>query len=214
MVIDGSAELLLRQMAKSDPLRREVQDIRKASGRAASLARQFLASSRRRTPEIQEVEINDLVVSMSRMLRRTVGEDVELVTALHPALWSVRADPVQLEEVIMNLVINSRDAMPQGGRIEIATTNLSWHESLRYGNEGLNPGACVLLTVRDTGCGIADAVKPRLFDPLFTTREASGGTGMGLWMVRTIIEQNDGHIWAESDPGRGAAFRISLPRCW
>jgi PAS domain S-box-containing protein len=195
--ISGYSEFLIG--GTTDPrLRRHAEEIKKAAGRAAALTGQLLAFSRRQVLNPRVLDLNATVVDMEMMLRRVIGEDVELVTMLDPALAPVRADPTQLEQVILNLAVNARDAMPQGGSMTIETTNVA-----------AGGDASVELRLTDTGIGIGPTELHQLFDPFFTTKE--GGTGLGLATVYGIVEQSGGRIEVESEPGLGASFRILLP---
>jgi PAS domain S-box-containing protein len=194
--IGGYSELLLAQLA-DERARRDVDEIRRAADRAAALTRQLLAFSRKQMVRPEVLSLNDVVADLEKMLRRLIGEDIELVTALAPGLGLVRADAGQLQQVILNLVVNARDAMPAGGTLTIETRNVDSH---------------VALVVRDTGSGIDEEVRPYLFEPFFTTKEPGKGTGLGLATVYAIVEQAGGRIAVESNPGQGAAFEVTLPR--
>ena len=210
--IRGYAELLLMRLAEEDPRRRHAAEIEKAAGRAAALTRQLLAFSRKQVLDPQVLDLNVTVAGLSDMLRRVIGEDIELHTVLDPALGAVRADPGQLEQVILNLVINARDAMPKGGRVTLKTGAV-WLEGEAAQRRSLAPGPYVVLAVTDTGCGMPPDVVNRIFEPFFTTKDTGRGTGLGLSMVYGIVRQSDGHIQVESRPGAGSTFRVYLPRC-
>ena len=206
MVIMGHGELLRRSLDANDPRLRKVQHVMGASERAARLVRQLLAFSRKQVMEPQVVDLNDLVSDTARMLRPLLGEDVEVVTRLDPALGRVRVDPAQIEQVLMNLAVNARDAMPSGGTITLETADVSVPAS------GETPPARqAALTVRDTGHGMDEKTRAQAFEPFFTTKAGSGGTGLGLSTVYGIVQQSGGHIAVESAPGRGSCFRILLP---
>ena len=210
--IQGYASLLLLDLPPTDHRREDLEEIRKASERAAALTRQILAFSRGQVSEPEPADLNEVVGDLERMLPRLIGEDVALVTSLDPDLQMVHADPRQLEQVIMNLVVNARDAMPDGGRLTIETANeLIGEDDPRVGPE-LPPGWYVVLTVSDTGTGIAPEIFANIFDPFFTTKEPGRGTGLGLSTVYGIVKQAAGHIEVESTPDEGATFRIYLPR--
>ena len=210
--IQGYASLLLLDLSPTDHRREDLEEIRKASERAAALTRQILAFSRGQVSEPEPADLNEVVGDLERMLPRLIGEDVALVTSLDPDLQMVHADPRQLEQVIMNLVVNSRDAMPDGGRLTIETANeLIGEDDPRVGPE-LPPGWYVVLTVSDTGSGIAPDILANIFDPFFTTKEPGRGTGLGLSTVYGIVKQAAGHIEVESEPDEGSTFRIYLPR--
>ena len=202
MVIMGHGELLRRGLGGDDPRLRKVQHVMGAAERAARLVRQLLAFSRKQVLEPQVVDLNALVAETARMLRPLLGEDVRIVTRLDPALGRARVDPAQVDQVLMNLAVNARDAMPTGGTIALETSNL----------DGRGTGSYVALTVRDTGHGMDDATRAQAFEPFFTTKGGTGGTGLGLSMVYGIVQQSGGQISVESAPGRGSSFRILLPR--
>jgi len=204
MVIMGHGELLRRSLEAQDPRLAKVQHIMGASERAARLVRQLLAFSRKQVMELQLVDLNTLVAETARMLRPLLGEDVEVVTRLAPALGRVRVDPAQIDQVLMNLAVNARDAMPAGGTLSLETADVDG------GGAG---GRQVALVVRDTGQGMDERTRAQVFEPFFTTKTASGGTGLGLSMVYGIVRQSGGQIAVESEPGRGSSFRILLPCC-
>ncbi|HEU5041570.1 MAG TPA: ATP-binding protein [Gemmatimonadales bacterium] len=210
--IQGYSSLLLLDMGPADPHREDLEEIRKASERAAALTRQILAFSRGQVGDPEPADLTAIVRDLERMLPRLIGEDVALVTVLEPGLRLVHADPRQLEQVIMNLVVNARDAMPDGGRLTIETYNeLVAEDDPRVGQE-LPPGWYAVLTVSDTGTGIAPEIQASIFDPFFTTKEPGRGTGLGLSTVYGIVKQAGGHIEVESAPDHGSTFRIYLPQ--
>jgi PAS domain S-box-containing protein len=208
--VTGYSELLLERIGDGDPMHREVEEIRRAGVRAAALTRQLLAFSRRQVIRARVLDINGLVSDLEKMLQRLIGEDIELVTRLDDEAGRVKADPGQIEQVIMNLAVNARDAMSDGGRItiETAAANLDEAGARRVGAAA--PGAYAMLAVRDAGCGIPEEIRPHLFEPFFTTKEK--GTGLGLATVYGIVRQSGGCIRVDSAPGRGASFEIYLPR--
>jgi PAS domain S-box-containing protein len=210
-VILGHTELALQQSEAQGALRLDLQEIRDAAQRSAALTRQLLAFARRQPAQQRAVDLNPLLRASLSLLRRLIGEDIELVFEPAPDLWPVLLDPAQLDQVVTNLCVNARDAIDGVGRITIATRN---HQivglDLAY-DELIAPGDYAVLEVRDTGHGIDSATKERIFEPFFTTR-SEGGTGLGLATVQGIVTQNDGHVEVESEPGQGACFRIYLPR--
>jgi signal transduction histidine kinase len=206
MVIIGHGELLRRSLEPNDPRQRKVQHVMGASERAARLVRQLLAFSRKQVMEPQVVDLNALVSDTARMLRPLLGEDVEVVARLDPALGRVRVDPAQIEQVLMNLAVNARDAMPSGGTITLETADVSVPASGETA-----PARQAVLSVRDTGHGMDEKTRAHAFEPFFTTKAGSGGTGLGLSTVYGIVQQSGGHIAVESAPGRGSCFRIRLP---
>ncbi len=212
MVITGYSDQLLARLPAADPLRRKVEQIRKAGDRAASLTRQLLAFSRKQVIEPKVLDLNAVVAGIEKMLRRLIGEDIDIVTLPGRELGRVRADPGQVEQLIMNLVVNSRDAMPLGGRLSLETANVDVAASAASGHGGVDPGRYVVLTIADTGSGMDRETLSRAFEPFFTTKEPGKGTGLGLATVYGIVQQSGGHIRVESEVGRGTTFRIYLPR--
>jgi PAS domain S-box-containing protein len=210
--ITGYSELLLGELPPEDLRRSHAEEIRKAGERAASLTHQLLAFSRRQVLEPKVLDVNTIVSDVERMLRRLIGEHIELKTRKEPNLWKVRADPGQIEQAILNLVINARDAMPEGGTLAIATANLDVDESFSRSHSPTQPGPYVLVEVSDTGIGITDEVKARLFEPFFTTKERGKGTGLGLSTTYGILKQSGGYLWYDTEVGRGTTFRVFLPR--
>ena len=208
----GSTQLLLHATPPGDVRREDVEEIRNAGLRAAELTRQLLAFSRRQVLAPKVLELNAVVANMDRMLRRLIGEDVELATALHAEAGAVNADPGQLEQVLLNLVVNARDAMPGGGRVLIETTRLLLRDELVERRHRLPPGDYVCLAVTDSGLGMDEATQAHLFEPFFTTKEVGKGTGLGLATVYGIVKQSGGYIWVYSEPGRGTTVKVYLPR--
>ena len=210
--IFGYVDLLHEEFPEGSATRQDLGEIRKAAQRASTLTRQLLAFSRQQVLEPVVLNLNDLIEDFDKMLRRVIGEDVELRLALAPDLGNVRADPGQLQQVIMNLVVNSRDAMPTGGTLIIETANAELTEQYAELHQPVTPGAYVLLAVSDTGVGMGPDVQARIFEPFFTTKEKGKGTGLGLSTVYGIVKQSNGNIWVYSEPGRGTTFKVYLPR--
>ncbi len=210
--IDGYSGFVLEQVASDNPLRKDVEEIKKATERAAALTHQLLAFSRRQVMQPARLNLNELVAGMEGMLRRLIGENIELVTVCAPDLAPVRADPHQFEQVIMNLTVNARDAMLEGGRLTIETANVGLDEPFIQQHVGAQLGAYAMLSVSDTGCGMDAGVQKHLFEPFFTTKEKGKGTGLGLSTVYGIVKQSGGYISVYSEPGRGSCFKIYLPQ--
>jgi two-component system cell cycle sensor histidine kinase/response regulator CckA len=201
----------LHKLNAADPLRRNIEEIKKASNRASSLTRQLLAFSRRQVLQPQVLNINSIILDMAQMLPRLIGENIELDTLLDPNLGSVKADPGQIEQVILNLAVNARDAMPDGGRLTIETRNVNVGEQTDHHVE-LEQGPYVRISVSDNGLGMAPETQEHIFEPFFTTKEAGKGTGLGLSTVYGIIRQSGGSIWVYSELGQGTTLKIYLPR--
>lgn len=211
-VISGYAQMLLGALSPEDPSREDAEEIAKAAERATALTRRLLAFSRHQVSQPQPLALNTVVSSMSKLLRRMIGDDVELVTILRPDLGRVKTDHSQMEQVLMNLVANARDAMPGGGRITIETGNVELQEEYARTHIGVAPGDYVMLCVSDTGQGMDHETKVRVFEPFFTTKDAGRGTGLGLSTVYGIIKQNGGDVDVLSELGKGTTIRIYLPR--
>ncbi|MCK6544942.1 PAS domain S-box protein, partial [Myxococcota bacterium] len=209
-VIRGSTAMLLEDLPTSHPMRELVEDIGRAGERATALTRQLLAFSRRQVLQVKVLELPTVVAELARMLQRLIGEDIELVTVSHPPVVRVKADPGQLEQVIINLVVNARDAMPKGGRLRIETSTLEL-DAAQGRAHAITPGRYAVLSVQDTGVGMSEAVRAHLFEPFFTTKEKGKGTGLGLATVHGIVEQSGGHIEVDSEVGAGTTFRIYFP---
>jgi PAS domain S-box-containing protein len=210
--ITGYSELVLNFMDDDNPLRKDVAEIRKAGDRAASLTRQLLAFSRKQVLQPKVLDLNLTVESMGNMLKRLLPSDINLVISSEPNLGRVMADPGQIEQVILNLAVNARDAMPRGGRLSIATANVDLKESQTRRLMDVEPGPYVMLTMSDTGCGMDPETKSHIFEPFFTTKEIGKGTGLGLSTVYGIVKQSGGHIYVHSKPEKGATFKVYLPR--
>jgi PAS domain S-box-containing protein len=214
MVIQGYADLMTERLAEGDPLRRNAEQIQTASQRATSLTRQLLAFSRKQMLAPKVLSIQSVVTEMEKILRRLIGEDVQLETSSVPDLGLVKADRSQIEQVILNLAVNARDAMPEGGRLTIETANVDLDESFSHSSVMLSPGSYVMLAVTDNGCGMDAETQAHIFEPFFTTKEKGKGTGLGLATVYGIVKQSGGYVWVYSEPGRGTSFKVYLPRVW
>ena len=211
-VILGRTDLLLHPLAPEDPMRRGIELIRRTAGRAADLTRQLLAFSRKQVLEPVVLDLNAVTIDMKDMLGRLIGEDIALLTTPTPGLGRVKADRGQIEQVIMNLAVNARDAMPQGGRLILETADVELDDEYLRRHVGARPGPHVMLAVSDTGTGIPREIQSQIFEPFFTTKEPGKGTGLGLATVYGIVKQSGGYIEVDSEPGRGTTFRIYLPR--
>ena len=210
-VIQMYSDIMKNQMPADDPLLKKVQQIRLASERAATLTRQLLAFSRKQILAPVVLDLSELVANLQLMLERLIGEDIKLSTALQPELWSIIADPGQMEQVLMNLVVNARDAMPTGGMITIETRNVQLDKSYAGTHLDTPLGPCVMLAATDTGHGMDAQTCARIFEPFFTTKPAGDGTGLGLATVHGIVKQSGGNILVYSEPGNGTTFKIYLP---
>jgi two-component system cell cycle sensor histidine kinase/response regulator CckA len=212
MVIGGYAEVLLDQLNPGQPLHAKAEAIQQAADRAGTLTRQLLAFSRKQLLELKVVSVNAIVEDMERLLRPLIGEDIELTTSLCPAVGCTRADAGQLEQVIMNLVVNAKDAMPSGGKICIRTADVALDDSYRPENTFIKRGPYVMISVSDTGHGMDRETQARIFEPFFTTKEKGKGTGLGLSTVYGIIKQSGGYVFVQSELGRGTVFTMYFPR--
>ncbi len=210
--IIGNATFARDALPIGDQTRSDVESILRASSKAASLTRQLLAFSRRQMLDPQPTDLNELILSLDKMLRRLIGENIEVTVLPQSNLGRVLADPGQIEQVIINLAVNARDAMPAGGKLTISTANVLLDEAFVASHVGATPGEFVMFAISDTGCGLSDYARAHLFEPFFTTKEFGKGTGLGLATVFGIIKQHNGNIWVESKPNEGATFRIYLPR--
>jgi two-component system cell cycle sensor histidine kinase/response regulator CckA len=211
-VITSYSDLLLEGLEQDDPRRDDLEQVRKAAEGAAALTRQLLAFSRQQVVEPRVISLNAVVEGFEKMLRRVIGEDVELATSLAPELGPVKADLGQLEQILMNLVVNARDAMPTGGKLTIETASVEHVPGDATGGGARAGRRFVMLAVSDTGCGMDEATKARIFEPFFTTKEPGKGTGLGLATVYGIVKQSGGLIWVYSEPGQGTSFKIYLPQ--
>jgi two-component system cell cycle sensor histidine kinase/response regulator CckA len=211
--IIGNAELALMDAIKDESLREKIEEIKKAGEKAASLTRQLLAFSRKQIVQPEILDINELLTDIEKMLGRLIGEDVELLTIPEPELWQVEIDPGQIEQVIMNLAVNARDAMTKGGKLTIETANadLDGNFFRKHGIKEKKPGHYVMLAISDTGSGMDKETQEHIFEPFFTTKEVGKGTGLGLSTIYGIVKQNNGFIWVYSEPGKGTTFKVYLP---
>jgi two-component system cell cycle sensor histidine kinase/response regulator CckA len=208
----GYSELMLRQLGPDDPLRRHVAEVTRAAERAAGLTRQLLAFSRKQLLQPRVLDVAEVLEHSRSLLERLIGEDVELVTRGEPGVGRVKADPVQLDQVILNLAVNARDAMPRGGQLVLEASNADLDEDYAHEHVTVRPGRYVMLAVSDTGHGMDKETQQRIFEPFFTTKDKGKGTGLGLSTVYGIVQQSGGYVWVYSEVGRGTTFKIYLPR--
>jgi PAS domain S-box-containing protein len=211
-VIVSYSGFAIGQLREGDPVREDIGEVHKAGQRAASLTRQLLAFSRKQVMQVEVMSLNQVVGGFESLLRRLLGEDIDIVVLLAEGLGSVKADPAQIEQVIMNLAVNARDAMPHGGKLTIETANVDLDAAYAGQHAAVEPGRFVMLSVTDTGCGMDAATKEHAFEPFFTTKEKGTSTGLGLATVYGIVKQSGGHVWVYSEPGRGTTFKVYLPR--
>jgi len=211
MVISGYSDLLLGALDNPDKLRHGLTEIKRAGERGADLTQQLLAFSRKQMTQLRALSLNTTVQESQAMLQRIIGEDIRLVISLDPDAWTIRADRGQLHQVLMNLVLNSREAMPQGGVLTIRTRNVHLGGDFQEGPEGAGGRAHVLLQIQDSGAGMDEHTRKHVFEPFFTTKGSRKGTGLGLATVFGIVTHTGGHISVESEPGRGATFSLYFP---
>jgi two-component system cell cycle sensor histidine kinase/response regulator CckA len=211
-VISGHAEMLSERLEPTSTALKSVNQIKKAADSAASLTRQLLAFSRKQVFHPQTLDLNAIVVESEKLLGRLIGEHIEFFTALDPTLGKVRVDPVQIEQVLVNLILNARDAMPQGGKLTIETSNIDLEEKHESKRSLIPAGSYVMFAMTDTGCGMDEETQSRIFEPFYTTKELGKGTGLGLATVYGIVKQSGGFIWVYSEHGRGTTFKVYLPR--
>jgi two-component system cell cycle sensor histidine kinase/response regulator CckA len=210
--INGYADLMLDELPPGDRWRASITEIRRAGERAAELTGQLLAFSRRQLLQPRVIDLNALIADSTKMLGRLLGEDIELITMLDSRLGHVTADAGQVHQIVLNLALNARDAMPQGGKLILETQNVAFEEDLAQQHPSITPGSYVMLAVSDNGCGMDQETLSHIFEPFFTTKEPTKGTGLGLSTVYGIVKQSGGSIFVYSEPGNGATFKIYLPR--
>ncbi|HNJ42791.1 MAG TPA: response regulator, partial [Acidobacteriota bacterium] len=212
MVISGYADMVAKKLGKAHALYRFLEEIQQASRSASGVTRQLLAFSRKQDQQLKSLNLTDVVTQLHKLLRRVIGEDIKLVTSLADDTAPVLADPAQIEQVVLNLVVNARDAMPGGGTLTLQTENVVRTTEEQALHFTVPPGNYVSLTVTDTGCGMEEATLERIYEPFFTTKEAHKGTGLGLSTVYGIVQQSNGYILVESQPGTGTRFTVLLPQ--
>jgi two-component system, cell cycle sensor histidine kinase and response regulator CckA len=211
-IIKGYTELAVQRKEIPVPVRGDIEHIEDASERAAGLVRQLLAFSRKQVLQPKNLDLNGIVLGLEKLLRRLIGEDIEMKTMVSAGLGTIKADPAQVEQVLMNLVVNARDAMPSGGKIIVETSNVDLDKTYASEHVTVKPGSYVMLAVSDTGTGMSSETAAHIFEPFFTTKGGSKGTGLGLATVYGIVKQSGGYIWVYSEPGKGATFKVYFPR--
>jgi two-component system, cell cycle sensor histidine kinase and response regulator CckA len=211
-VISGYNRMILDELRPDDPLRDYVEEIAKAASRAGAITKQLLVFSRRQMLEPRTISINAIISQIEKMLLRLLGEDIQLTLDLQEDVANIKADPNQLEQAIVNLAVNARDAMPSGGQIFLQSANVHLDETYVQTHLGVRPGDYVMIAMTDTGCGMDTETRKRIFEPFFTTKERGKGTGLGLSSVYGMVKQSGGDIWVYSEPGKGAAFKLYFPQ--
>jgi two-component system cell cycle sensor histidine kinase/response regulator CckA len=210
--IIGFSDLLLQTHRQTDPAYKDIMNIKSSANRAASLVQKLLAYSRRQTLQTEALRLDEVLTDLAALLKRSIGEKIQLKLVNGRDLWSIKTDKTQLDQVILNLAVNAKDAMPDGGTLTIRTKNISERESQKLGAQGMVVGEYVLLEVEDTGTGMTPEVMAHIFEPYFTTKGVGKGTGLGLAGAYGLVKQSGGYIYPESEPGKGAIFRVYLPR--
>ena len=211
-LIKVCSQLALQELKEGDPVREKIQKIDEATQRSGDLTRQLLTFSRRQVVEMKVLALNNLLTNLDKMLQRVIGEDIELVNKTSEGLGKVKADPGQIEQVIVNLTVNARDAMPDGGKLVFETADVELDQEYARTHIHVTPGRYVMLSVSDTGKGMTPEVQEHIFEPFFTTKENEKGTGLGLFMVYGIVQKHGGHIIVDSEPGVGSTFKIYFPQ--
>jgi signal transduction histidine kinase len=211
-IINGYSQLALMNLDQRDLLKGNIEEVKKAAERASALTQQLLIFSRRQVLELRTLNLNTLLLDLEKTIRKAIGEDIKLVMNLSENLGMTKVDPEGMEQVIMNLVVNSKDAMPNGGKLTIESTNVELDEANARDHASGMPGRYVMLTVTDTGNGMTREISERIFEPFFTTKKKGQGTGLGLSMVYGIVQQSHGTIRVQSEPERGTTFKIYLPQ--
>ena len=211
-VISGYNRMILEELALDDPLREYAEEVGKAADRAGAITQQLLAFSRRQLIQPRSINVSEVIAQTEKMLRRLLGEDIELTLDLKSGVANIKADPHLLEQAIVNLAVNSRDAMPEGGQIFVQTADVELDEGYVHTHLGVKPGAYVMIAISDTGHGMTPEVRNHIFEPFFTTKERGKGTGLGLATVYGMVKQSGGDIWVYTEPGKGATFKLYFPR--